>query len=182
VAAKKYRAHNWLSRAFERREVRKEYLAVVAGNVDFDRDIIDRPLGRHPKKHTIMSVQTDGGKEAQSTYEVEERFGPFTLVRVKPRTGRTHQIRVHLTSLGHPLVGDRDYRGPRPTPAQLGITNHPEPDKPVIGRQALHARRIGFAYPFSEDWVAFEAPLPEDFRRLIETLRRIPPEPAGSKR
>lgn len=174
LAAKNDQAHTWLSRQFERRETRKEYLAVVTGEVGFDSDIVDRPLGRHPKKRTIMSVQTEGGKEAQSTYEVLERFGPFTLLKVRPRTGRTHQIRVHMASLGHPLVGDYDYRGPRPTPAQLGIKDHPRPDEPVIGRQALHALRIGFRYPFSERWVEFEAPIPEDILQLMETLRRLP--------
>lgn len=176
LAAKNDRAHAWVSRQFEHREMRKEYLAVVVGEVGFDSDIIDRPLGRHPRKRTIMSVQDEGGKSAQSTYEVVERLGPFTLVRVKPRTGRTHQIRVHMASLGHPLVGDYDYRGPRPTPAQLGIADHPRPDEPVIGRQALHALRIGFTYPFSEQWVVFEAPVPEDMVQLIETLRRLPNE------
>lgn len=174
LAAKNDQAHNWLSRQFESRKVHKEYLAVVAGSVSFDSDVIDRPLGRHLHKRTLMSVREEGGKEAQSTYEVVERYAGFTLVRVKPRTGRTHQIRVHLTSLGHPLVGDRDYRGPRPTLRELGITDSAAPDEPVIRRQALHAQRIGFTYPFSDRWVEYEAPLPEDFIKLMETLRRVP--------
>ncbi len=174
LAAKNDQSHRSLSMQFEKRRVEKEYVAVVAGEVEFDRDVIDRPLGRHKTDRTRMAVR-EGGRSAESFYEVIERFKGFSYVRIAPKTGRTHQIRVHLTSLGHPVAADREYRGPVPTWRSLGIP--PEDpsgdlDAPVIDRQALHALRIRFFYPMTDRKVEFSAPLPEDFERLLRALRR----------
>ncbi|HUU43412.1 MAG TPA: RluA family pseudouridine synthase [Planctomycetota bacterium] len=174
VAAKNDQAHRHLSMQFERRVVAKEYHAVVSGEVAFDSDVIDRPLGRHAHDRTKMSVRADG-KKSESFYETLERYPRFSWVRIAPKTGRTHQIRVHLASLGHPIASDRDYRGPVPTWRSLGVD--PEDpgadlDSPVIDRPALHARRIEFYYPLSDRRIAFEAPLPPDFERLLRALRR----------
>ena len=174
VAAKNDQAHRHLSMQFERRVVAKEYHAVVSGEVAFDSDVIDRPLGRHAHDRTKMSVRADG-KKSESFYETLERYPRFSWVRIAPKTGRTHQIRVHLASLGHPIASDRDYRGPVPTWRSLGIDPEDpgaDPDSPVIDRPALHARRIEFYYPMSDRRIAFEAPLPPDFERLLRALRR----------
>ena len=174
LAAKNDDAHRHLSIQFEKRVVEKEYVAVVAGELEFDSDVINRPLGRHARDGTKMSIRADG-KASESFYETIERFAGFSYVRIAPKTGRTHQIRVHLGSLGHPVAADRDYRGTVPTWRSLGITpEDPDesPESPVINRQALHARRIAFYYPMSDRRIAFEAPLPEDFERLLRALRR----------
>lgn len=174
LAAKNDSAHRHISMQFEKRRVLKEYVAVVTGELEFDSDVIDRPVGRHARDHTRMTVREDG-KSSQSFYETIERFGGFSYVRVAPRTGRTHQIRVHLASLGHPVAADRHYRGPVPTWRSLGIAPEDpdeEPNNPVIDRQALHARKITFFYPMTDRRVSFEAPLPADFERLLRALRR----------
>jgi 23S rRNA pseudouridine1911/1915/1917 synthase len=174
LAAKNDAAHRHLSRQFEKRRVEKEYLAVVRGDLEFDSDVIDRPLGRHTHDRTRMAVRQDG-RQSESFYEVIERFGGYSYVRIAPKTGRTHQVRVHLTSLGHPVVGDREYRGPVPTWRSLGVEpENPtdDPDSPVIARQALHARRIRFFYPLTDRRMEFTAALPEDFERLLRALRR----------
>ena len=174
LAAKNDEAHRHISMQFEKRRVEKEYVAVVTGEVAFDSDVIDRPLGRDARDRTRMAVR-HGGRASESFYEVLERFPGFSYVRIVPKTGRTHQIRVHLGSLGHTVAADRDYRGRVPTWRSLGIDPEDpdeDPDTPVIDRQALHARRIRFAYPMTERVVEFEAPLPEDFERLLKALRR----------
>jgi 23S rRNA pseudouridine1911/1915/1917 synthase len=174
LAAKNDRTHRELSMQFEKRTVQKVYLAVVSGEVAFDSDVIDRPLGRHAHDRTRMTVRDDG-RRSESFYEVLERYGTWSYVRIAPKTGRTHQIRVHLSHLGHPIAADREYRGPVPTWQSLGID--PEepgtaPSAPVIDRQALHARAISFLYPGTDRRVSFEAPIPGDFERLLRALRR----------
>lgn len=174
LAAKNDAAHRHLSMQFEKRRVEKEYHTVVCGGPEFDSDVIDRPLGRHAHDRTRMSVRHDG-KKSESFYEVLERFEGYSYVRIVPKTGRTHQIRVHLAHLGHPVAADRDYRGTVPTWRSLGVEPEEEgsdPDEPVINRQALHARRIRFFYPMSDRRMEFEAPLPGDFERLLRALRR----------
>ncbi len=174
LAAKNDQSHRSLSMQFEKRRVEKEYVAVVSGDVEFDSDVIDSPLGRHATDRTRMAIRDDG-RRAESFYEVLERFGNFSYVRIAPKTGRTHQIRVHLASLGHPVAADREYRGPVPTWRSLGIDpDQPgvDPDSPVIDRQALHALRIRFFYPMTDRKVEFSAPVPDDMERLLRALRR----------
>jgi 23S rRNA pseudouridine1911/1915/1917 synthase len=171
VCAKDDSAHFKLARQFERREVRKEYLALVRGAVRLERDVIDKPIERDPNHREMMRVGASG-RAAVTEYEVAERFSAFTLLLCKPRTGRTHQIRVHLACIGHPVVSDRLYsrkpfltlsevRGEQPTPGE----------GPLIARQALHAARLEFVHPVTGLSASFEAPLPEDLSLTLAALR-----------
>jgi len=165
------RIHHKIARQFEQRKIKKEYIAVATGKVAFDSDYIDKPLGKHKTDRTRMQVRRDDGKEALSFYQVEERFKDYTLLSIYPRTGRTHQIRVHLASLKHPLAGDREYGGKCPILLK-DITGTPQDEEILIERQALHARRITFFYEPIGKELTLEAPLPDDMRRLVEALRR----------
>jgi 23S rRNA pseudouridine1911/1915/1917 synthase len=160
VVAKSDEAHQLLAAQFKERTVHKTYLTVVQGVVDFDADLISLPLGRHHARPEKMAVRHDGsGRASETYYVVRERFRRHTFVEVHPRTGRTHQIRVHMAALGHPVVADRLY----------GRTDRVL--RPVIGRQALHAFRLEIRHPHTGEEMAFEAPLPEDMERLLAFLR-----------
>jgi 23S rRNA pseudouridine1911/1915/1917 synthase len=160
LVAKSDEAHQALAAQFKERSVHKTYLAVVHGVVEFDADLISLPIGRHPARPEKMTVRHDGsGRASETYYEVRERFRRHTFVEVHPRTGRTHQIRVHMAALGHPLVADRLYgRSDR-------VLN------PVMARQALHALRIEFHHPVSGEEMRLEAPIPADMERLLRFLR-----------
>jgi len=160
LVAKTDEAHASLAGQFKARTVHKTYLAVVHGAVEFDADLISLPIGRHPVKAERMTVRHDGsGRASETYYEVRERFRRHSLVEVHPRTGRTHQIRVHMATLGHPIVADRLYgRSDRVL-------------RPVMARQALHALRIEFRHPATGDETVLEAPVPADIARLLEFLR-----------
>ena len=161
VIAKHDAAHRALSAAWGSDRVRKEYLAIVYGTPKEPRGTIDAPIGRDPRNRKRMAVVA-GGRRAVTEYEVVEPLRHASLVRLVLRTGRTHQIRVHLKSLGHPIIGDPLYSGPQ----WKGI-----PDKRLqkaisaFPRQALHAARLVLAQG------VFEAPLPGDMRALVEALR-----------
>lgn len=164
--------HQELARQFHDREVKKEYLAVCEGNVELDSDLIDVPLGQHRRHKEKMAVRWDAGKEAQTIYEVEERLGRFTVVRCWPHTGRTHQIRVHLQHIGHPIVADPLYgRRSRVYLSDLAAGDHHPALEPVLERQALHARRLTIHHPALDREMTFEAEVPEDMCRLIRLLR-----------
>ncbi|HVS20119.1 MAG TPA: RluA family pseudouridine synthase [Planctomycetota bacterium] len=166
VLALREAAMRELLRQFREREVEKTYLAVVHGEPRFDTGWIEGDIARSPAAPERMEVVADGqGRQAVTWYEVRERLGPASLVECKPRTGRTHQIRVHLASLGHPLVGDPLYR-PRQLPARRLAS-----DAPVPERQALHAWRLAFAHPVRGERVSFESPLPADLEALLAHLR-----------
>lgn len=159
-------ARHALVKALAAREVSRRYLAVVEGLLPAGLDI-DRPIGRDPHRRTRQAIREDG-RAALTRVGVVARYRAHTLVRASLETGRTHQIRVHLASIGHPLVGDRRYgaRGrlpPRPSPELLtrvrGFT-----------RQALHAEEVGFRHPVTGETVTVRAPLPDDLRALIEAL------------
>lgn len=157
VVAKSDRAYLSLGRQFREKAVKRVYLALVHGVVKDDRGIVEAPIGRHAVVRQKMAVVRHGGREAYTHYRVVERFSEYTLLECRLETGRTHQIRVHMAHIGHPIVGDPVY-GPSRCPF------------PVDG-QLLHARRLGFIHPGTGEFVEFEAPLPPDMERVLEELR-----------
>ncbi len=178
IAAKTVRAHAEMTRQFQERTVQKEYVAIVDGSLEFDEDVIDKDMDRHPKDFERMAVVKKGtGKSSQTFYRVVERFRGYTLVRCAPKTGRTHQIRVHLSSIGHPCAVDPAYGKARPIHladlAGEGVEDErvPDPNQPVLARHALHAARIEFLHPATGEPVFFEAPLAADMALLVELLR-----------
>lgn len=175
VAAKSNVIHHRLSGQFERREVTKEYRAVVRGVVANDGDIIRTFIKPHPKNRQKMIVcgEEENAREAVTTYEVLERFEGFSYVRLLPKTGRTHQLRVHMRHLGYPIVADALYAGhDRLTLGEInGDSNARAAADVLIDRQALHAFRLELTHPISERRMLFEAPLQDDMAQLLETLR-----------
>jgi 23S rRNA pseudouridine1911/1915/1917 synthase len=167
VVAKTPEAQTDLVRQLQARTVRREYLAVVLGDLA-RATTIDAPIGRHPTQRTSMAV-VESGKPARTHVEVLERFGTATLIRCRLETGRTHQIRVHLTALGHPLLGDPTYRGHR-TPGDAL-----PPAVRGFARQALHAQRLGLLHPVTGAKLEWEAAPPEDFLALVSALRKSAP-------
>jgi 23S rRNA pseudouridine1911/1915/1917 synthase len=157
VVAKTLRAQTELVRQLQARTVKREYLALVHGVVRSGGEV-SAPVGRDPRSRTRMAV-VPAGRSARTRYRVAKRFSRASLLECSLDTGRTHQIRVHMQSLGHPLVGDPVYRRGRPA------------GEARIKRQALHAARLEFSHPVSGARRRFEAPLPEDFRALLVSLR-----------
>jgi 23S rRNA pseudouridine1911/1915/1917 synthase len=154
VVARSERARASLIHQLKQREVHKIYLAFVQGVPEPARGTIEAPIGRHPRNRKKMAVVA-GGREAETKYRVREVLKGFALLEVEPVTGRTHQVRVHLAAIGHPVVGDSIY-GRR---------------SPLVGRQFLHAWRLAFELASSGRLVEFESPLPVDLRQALEALR-----------
>jgi len=165
VVAKHDAAHQHLSRQFQRREVGKEYLALVWGTVRAG-DAMEQPIGRHPRHRQKMSGRARKGRPATTRILEAEPLGGVSLARVAIGTGRTHQIRVHLSESGHPVVGDPLYGGLRPSvpPRLLAVK--------ALERPFLHAARLSFAHPADDRPMAFEAPLPPDLAGVLTRLRR----------
>ncbi|MCA9503122.1 MAG: RluA family pseudouridine synthase [Spirochaetaceae bacterium] len=157
VVAKDDAAHQHLSRQFAEHSIERVYRTFVRGLPGADSGRIDRPIGRHPRDRKRMSVETRAGRPSITRWHVVRRFpaAGTSELEIRPETGRTHQIRVHLSSAGLPIVGDVVYGRARGAEARLG-------------RPALHAERLGFVHPVSGAWLSFEAPLPEDLVRLVE--------------
>jgi 23S rRNA pseudouridine1911/1915/1917 synthase len=153
VVAKNDRALRSLGKQFQNRTIKKFYVAVVKGFVECDNGRIDLAVARHPLNRKRMVIDEEDGKNASTTYHVMKRYKKFTLLRLQLHTGRTHQIRVHLSHIGHPIMGDRTY----------GFL-----DK--FPRQALHAEMIGFTHPGTGEYIEFHSPLPDD---IIETIARV---------
>jgi 23S rRNA pseudouridine1911/1915/1917 synthase len=166
VVAKNDTAHRSLAAQFKARTVRKLYEAIVWGVPRNPGGLIDRPVGRHPTARVRMAVRP-GGRPARTVYRVRTSFDSVTLIEVEPETGRTHQIRVHLSFLGHPIIGDRLYGG--------GLRSHhvtapvAEALAPYSGL-ALHARCLGFTHPRDGTWREFTATRPADLQDLLERL------------
>ena len=159
-----------IAKQFEQRKVNKTYLAIVHGTPELTADRIKAPLGVHPTAREKYAIRPDTGKEAITFYEVLESFRGFALLKMSPKTGRTHQIRVHLSYIKHPIVADDMYGGKLVYPWQLADTE-PAVQEPLLGRVALHAFSLEFKHPTTEKIVQFEAPLPQDMQKLLDALR-----------
>jgi 23S rRNA pseudouridine1911/1915/1917 synthase len=172
VVAKHDLAHIDLADQFEHRRVEKEYFAVCAGVPSRDRDLVDLPVGAHPHQREKMAIRRDHAtsRHASTFYEVIERFDGYSTVRVLPKTGRTHQIRLHLANVGCPVLCDRLYGG-RAQITRGEISRNAADTEVVLARQALHARRLKFAHPISGEVLEFEAPLPTDIEAVVAALR-----------
>jgi 23S rRNA pseudouridine1911/1915/1917 synthase len=175
LVAKEEQTHRALGMQFETRKIFKEYIAITHGVLDRDSDYIESRIGHHPHDRIKMMVTDDEekGKEACTYYEVQERFRGYTFVRMQPRTGRTHQLRVHLASIGCPVLADKVYSGRDAfrlsdlVPTLAGSAS----DEVLLPRQALHAQRLRFTHPRTKEAIAVEAPLPPEFVRTLEMLR-----------
>ncbi len=154
VVAKTRAAHVSLSRQLKSRLVRREYLVLVQGQPALEQNLIEVPIGRHPHHRKRMAV-VSGGREAYTSYQVVEQIGKYALLKVAPETGRTHQIRVHLSTIGHPVVGDATY----------GVK------LPYLQRHFVHAHRLGFTLPGSNQYAEFESELPPDLAEALDYLR-----------
>ncbi len=166
VVAKNETAHEKLADQFRAREIFKSYLALVHGVVSEDSGVIDEPLARDPRNRTRMAV-VRGGRPALSLYRVRRRYNRFSLLDVEIKTGRTHQIRVHLAWLKHPVVSDEVYGGGRDKTVQ-----NPRLRAAIrkLGRQFLHAEQLAFRHPGSDQLVRFSAPLPDDLTAFLSVL------------
>jgi 23S rRNA pseudouridine1911/1915/1917 synthase len=172
LVARNDMAHAKLARQFANRTIEKEYFALVAGCPERDRDYIDCPIGFHPHQREKMAIRRDDAesRSAQTFYEVMERFDGFAAIRLTPKTGRTHQIRVHLGHIGCPVLCDRSYGG-RSKITRGEIRRDPSDNLVILERQALHARRLKFTHPESGKTVEIEAPLPADMTAVLGELR-----------
>ena len=171
VVARSLVAHTHLVRQLQLREMGRTYTAVVIGEVPIN-GTIDEPIGRHPRDRKRMAV-TDQGKPAVSHFQCEERYQGCARVSVKLETGRTHQIRVHMTHIGHALIGDPSYgRRLAVLPRQVALV----PEVAAFKRQALHATRLELIHPGSQELMSFEAPLPADMENLCSALRLVASE------
>ncbi len=160
-----------VAKQFEQRQMKKSYLAIVHGTPELMADRINAPLGLHPRAREKYAIRPEIGKEAITFYETIESFRGFSLLKMTPKTGRTHQIRVHLSYIKHPIVGDDMYGGKVAYPWQLQ-DGEPAVEEPVINRVALHAHTLEFKHPTTEKEVKFEAPLPEDMQMLLDMQRK----------
>ncbi|MCD8004189.1 MAG: RluA family pseudouridine synthase [Oscillospiraceae bacterium] len=156
IAAKNDLAHQSLARQLKDHTLYREYEAVCVGNLKEDQGRIDAPIGRHPTKRVCMAVDWEKGRPAATNWQVLERFPGYTYLQCRLETGRTHQIRVHLAWLGHPLLGDPVYGKPAPG----------------LAGQCLHARRLGFVHPRTGRAMAVECPLPPWFEQTLNRLRK----------
>lgn len=157
IICKNDEAHRKIAEQLKEHSITRKYRAIVYGRISNDEGVVDAPIGRHPADRKKMAINERNGKPAITHYKVLERFEKYTYIECQLETGRTHQIRVHMTSIGHPLLGDEVY-GNAKCPFKLE-------------GQTLHAMTIGFIHPSTNQYVEYEAPLPEYFERLLQILR-----------
>lgn len=175
VIAKTNAVHTHLGQQFHDRLVQKEYFAITAGKMDRDRDVIEASIGRHPYQRDKMAIREnhETSKPANTFYEVISRHGRFTQVRLRPKTGRTHQLRVHLAHIGCPIICDRLYAGHcEITSSELQGKVRAPGEPVVLTRQALHAKVLTFTNPQSGKEMSFEAPLPDDLQSVVDLLEQ----------
>jgi 23S rRNA pseudouridine1911/1915/1917 synthase len=167
IIAKNSRTHEHLSRQFKSRTIKKEYLAVVHGEMALDSGSINLPIGRHPVHRKQMSTNSKKVREAETLWEVRERFNMATFIKINLKTGRTHQIRVHFAAINHPVVGDRVYGAKK-----LGRDLFQgENFKEKVKRQLLHAWRLKFIHPALQKEISFVSPIPQDMEECLQALR-----------
>ena len=157
VVCKNDKAHQSLSEQLKVHSIRRIYVAIVHGNIKEEEGTVNAPIGRHPTDRKKMSIHAKNARNAITHYKVLKRFGDYTYIQCKLETGRTHQIRVHMASIGHPLLGDQVY-GPKKCPFSK-----------LVG-QTLHARTLGFIHPRTNEYIEVNAPLPDYFLNLLEKL------------
>ena len=157
IICKNDEAHRKIAEQLKEHSITRKYRAIVYGRISNDEGVVDAPIGRHPTDRKKMAINERNGKPAITHYKVLERFEKYTYIECQLETGRTHQIRVHMTSIGHPLLGAEVY-GNAKCPFKLE-------------GQTLHAMTIGFIHPSTNQYVEYEAPLPEYFERLLQILR-----------
>jgi len=177
VAAKNAMALNHLSLQFKKRQVKKRYIALVHGELKESQGVINAALGRHPKERKRISIHTRKARSAITQWRVIKRFQGFSLLEVIPKTGRTHQIRAHFSSRGHPIVGDPEY-GKEKWIQRITDPGVRERIK-ALRRQALHSQGLGFIHPESGEFMEFSAPLPEDMVEIIRFLSQHQDEPGS---
>lgn len=179
VAAKSDEAHRKLSAQFEKHDVHKNYIALVWGDVKGQSGEIIMPVGRHPGDRKKMSTRSKRGKDALTLWKVRERYGTATLLDIEIKTGRTHQIRVHLSERGYPVIGDAVYGNA----SRLQIIKNTALKAEIksLQRQALHAAQLSFIHPQSDDRMVFTAPLPLDMEKLLALFRSAAPAFGGNK-
>ena len=158
IVAKNDKSHNHLALQIKEHSFTREYVTVVYGNIKDDNGTVDAPIGRHPVDRKKMCVINKNSKHAVTHYEVLERFNGFTMLRCKLETGRTHQIRVHMAYIGHPVAGD-DVYGPKKV-----IT--------ALKGQCLHAQKIGFIHPTTSEYLEFTSDIPETFSTFVNKMRK----------
>jgi len=174
VVGKTDRAYRALAEEIKRQEVRKVYHAIAVGHLASRSLTVDAPVGRHPVHRQRMAVVASGGRPARTDVLVVDRYGHFDYIRVTTRTGRTHQIRVHLAHVGHPLLGDSVYggrkpRGQGPSAGSKGVLARL---LRMLPRHALHASELSFTHPVTGDRMTFTTALPDDMRNALETIHR----------
>jgi 23S rRNA pseudouridine1911/1915/1917 synthase len=180
MIAKEEQTHRDLAMIFELRKIFKEYATITQGVVDRDSDYVEGKIAHHPHDRVKMTISDDeedeDAKEACTYYEVEERFRGFTFVRCQPRTGRTHQIRVHMASIGCPVLADKLYSGRDALYLADLVPSLPqEQNELLLSRQALHAHRLRFRHPRTNQVLDVTAPLPPEFEKTLTALRQYRP-------
>lgn len=157
LVCKNDKSHQYLADLLKEHDITRRYHAIVHGNIKEDTGTVNAPIGRHPTDRKKMSVHSNSGRPAVTHYKVLERFGNYTYIECQLETGRTHQIRVHMSSIGHPILGDMIY-GPAKCPFKLE-------------GQTLHAKILGITHPVSKEYMEFDAPLPDYFVNILNRLK-----------